>query len=87
MKGVIHDPSGLFSPPRFVGERRSGPHRIRKGLKVELVFNDQGFTCVWDPALPETLGARDLRRYQAARDGFIAEIAKEAGVNTLVVDV
>jgi hypothetical protein len=66
----------------------SGPHRVGLGYSIEFTLSAGRFDALWTPHIPH---ARDQRRvcvkYEAARDKFLAEIARRTGGPVVAVEV
>jgi hypothetical protein len=65
----------------------TGTFTLSRRLKVEITVGAGGMVCEWDPAQPEKLTAKELRRYRAARQEMLQRLAKSAGGAVVCVEL
>jgi hypothetical protein len=66
---------------------QTGTFRLSRRLAVQITAGPGGFVCEWDPAMPERLTAKELRRYRGARLIMVRRLTEATGRRVLVVEL
>ena len=60
--------------------------RLSRRLEVELTVGAGGMSAEWLPMLPDRLTEKEIRRYRAARQEILGDLAQRLGGSIVVVE-
>lgn len=60
--------------------------RLSARLSVEITVGPAGMAFEWDPAMPASMSAKEVRRYRSARNEMLEELARMVGGTVLLLE-
>lgn len=60
--------------------------RLSDRLSVTMTCGPVGFTCEWDPGLPDRLTEAEMRNYRQGRHALLEAVSARLGGSVLVVE-